>query len=101
MIDGADDDDDDDKVSQVVGKLIDKASRMCKPSIGDSGGGEKFRRGPGLVSPRRSQQDDEAGGFDVRDASGRHGDVTPDVKVCRRRRSSQPLQSAGAKSRKK
>jgi hypothetical protein len=25
----------------------------------------------------------------------RHGDVTPDVQVCKRRRSSQPLQSAG------
>jgi hypothetical protein len=58
MIDGADDDDDDDKVSQVVGKLIDKTSRICKPSIGDSGGEEKFRRGPGLVSPEHSQQYD-------------------------------------------
>jgi hypothetical protein len=101
MIFGTDNDDDNDKVSQVVGKLIDEASSICKPSISNSGGEEKFRRGPGLVSPRPSQQDDEAGGFDVRDASGRHGDVTPDVKVCRRRRSSQPKQSAGAKSGKK
>jgi hypothetical protein len=48
MIDDADDDDDDDKVSQVVGKLNDEASSICKPSIGDSGGEEKFRQGPGL-----------------------------------------------------
>jgi hypothetical protein len=48
MIDGADDD----KLSQVVGKLIDEASRICKPSIGDSDGEEKFRRGLGLVAPR-------------------------------------------------
>ncbi len=67
MIDDADDDDDDDKVSQVAGKLIDEASSICRPSIGDSGGEGKFRRGPGLVSPRRIQQDDENGSFDVRE----------------------------------
>ncbi len=66
MIDGAEEDDDDDEVSQVAGQLIDEANSICKPSIGNSGGEEKFRRGPGLVSPRRSQQDDEASGFDVR-----------------------------------
>ncbi len=42
MIDGADDDDHDDKVSEVVGKLIDKAGRFSKPSIVDSGGEENL-----------------------------------------------------------
>ncbi len=44
-----------------------KVHPVGKMSIGDLGGEEKFRRGPGLVSPRRSQPDSENGGFDVRD----------------------------------
>ncbi len=50
------------KVSQVSCAVDDVSRRrkVGKTSIGDSGGEEKFRRGPGLVSPRRSQQDDES-----------------------------------------
>ncbi len=47
--------------------------------VNDSGGEEKFWRGPGLVSPRRGQQNDQLIWRQGWEASGRHGNVTPDV----------------------
>jgi hypothetical protein len=53
---------------------------VCNPSVSGSGGEEQFRRGPGLASPRRSQQDRKAADLTSEtDASGRHGDATLDV----------------------
>ncbi len=50
------------KMSQVSCAVNDVSwqHKVSKTSIGDSGREEKFRRGPGLVSPRRSEQDDES-----------------------------------------
>jgi hypothetical protein len=64
-----------------------------RPSICDSGGEEKFRQGPGLAFPRRSQRTEKNGDLTSEvNAFGRHGDVTFDVSL-KRRRSSRPLQS--------
>ncbi len=68
--DGDDDGDDDD----------DGVENRYRPSICDSGGEDKFRRGPGLAFPRRSQRTEKNGDLTSEvNASGRHGDVTFDV----------------------
>ncbi len=55
------DDDDEDEVGRPGSWAVDDVRQVRrKASIGDSGGEEKFRRGPDLVSPGRSQQYDES-----------------------------------------
>ncbi len=70
---------------------------VCSPSVSGSGGEKKFRRGPGLVSPEHGQQYDENGEFDVSNKTPPGATETSHLtsRSCRRRRSSQPLQSAG------
>ncbi len=69
--DNDDDDDDDNDADDDVENGEDGTGKKSacddKASVGGSGGEEKFWRGPGLVSPRHSQQDDENRIFDVRD----------------------------------
>ncbi len=58
---GMDNGGEDEEAGQVrwAAEDVSRRRKASKTSIGDSGGEEEFGRGPGLVSPRRSQHDEK------------------------------------------